>query len=200
MPEDVTTVDPVQTEPKQDDHPGLAHLGADDKTMVLRLRKENAERRTKNKELPSQIDDINAKISKEQEAKLVEDGKLKELLEKKEQELAELQGIKETNDEYEQTFKEQLEAAKKKLKPELVQLLNEESGLTIAKKLKWANQLMKENLARTASPDSKRPGGDAVEEDIKLSEYSGTEGRKKLVALKSSNPTKYQLILDLKNK
>lgn len=198
MSEETKTVEPeVKEEVKQENHEGLDHLSEQDKSKVLKLRKENAERRNENKELKKQLEEIQSTIQKQKEDKLIEDGKLQELLDEKSKELDSLKGVQEENATLKKHFEKQLEAATQKLSKEQQELI-EDSGWDIAKKLDWALRFSDKNISLKDSPDSKRPGDDTTK-TLDINEYRGPEGRKKLAALRRENPKKYELVMNLKN-
>ena len=182
---------------EQNDHPELSHLSDEDRNKVLSLRKEAADRRVKNKELTKELEAIKSKIQKAEEDKLIEDGKLKELLDEKQKQLDDLLSIKDENDKLKTHFEKQLEAAMKKIGKEQRELLDD-SGWDVAKKLEWALRFSDNNLSKNDSPDAARPGGEQVDKNIDLNEYKGPAGRRKLTALKTSDPKKYALIMNLK--
>jgi chromosome segregation ATPase len=186
----------VKEETKE--HEGLTHLSEEDKNKILRLRRESADRRTQIKELKEELNTIKTKTQKQEEDKLIEDGKLKELLDEKQKQLDELSGIKDENDKLKTHFEKQLEAATNKLSKEQQELIND-SGWDVAKKLEWALRFSDKTLSKNDSPDAKRPGGEQPE-SVDLSEYKGPEGRKKLAMLKFTNPAKYKLVMDLRKK
>jgi hypothetical protein len=164
---------------------------------IYELHKENAARRFKEKELQKELDSINAKIKKQDEAKLKEDGKLKELLEAKEKELEDLKKVKEQNKKYEKSFQTQLEAVLKKLSESQQTIINE-SGWSLDKKLTVANQFVTESKPQSVSVDAARPGGDGVIKNINLDDYKGKAGLEKLLRLRTSNPNLFKLVTELK--
>ncbi len=180
------------------EHPGLAHLTAEDQEMVVALRKESADKRIAARDAMAEL----AKIKEDQklaaEAKLVEDGKLKELLDAKEIELSELKGTKEKVDTYEKYFVDQLEAQMGKLTPIQKELI-EKSKMEVSEKLEWAIKLQEDGDAKKESPDSARPGGKAPTEKVNVADYQGPEGRSKLVLLKKTDPILYEAIIKAKN-
>jgi hypothetical protein len=185
----------VENESSNDDV--IENMSPKDATRIIKeLRKENANKRGDYKKLKEELDKLTAAQQAEKEEKLKEDGKLQELLEEKQKEIIELKSLKETNEEYENTFKEQLDAALKKLSPEQIELI-EDSNWTISKKLKWALKMSEKNMTLTASPGSERPGGDTIPKDINLDEYRGPKGRIKLAKLRPIDPKKYGMILDM---
>jgi chromosome segregation ATPase len=174
----------------------LAHLDDRTRSEIKALRREAADRRVKNKELNSELENLRTEQQKIKENKLKEDGKLNELLTEKEKELEELKPLKDKITDYEKHFTEQLETVKSKLDKPLQDLIDE-SGMPLAKKLKWALQLADQKRP-SSSPDSQRPGGEPTTADINMADYSGPSGRKKLVMLKNTNPTLYKQVMDLK--
>jgi chromosome segregation ATPase len=194
----------VKVEPKEEEvkdvsineHDGLSHLSEEDKKRVVELREENAKRRHRAKELEKELNEYKEEQQKIKEEKLKEDGKLQELLDAKQKEIDELKGLKETNEEYENTFKEQLEAIRKKLTKQQIDLIDD-SGWTISKQLKWALQMSENNKSLNDGPGSERPGGDIVPKNIDLNEYRGPKGRIKLASLKSADLKKYNIIMEM---
>lgn len=196
--EDINTGE--KKEPEKTEHPvldNLEHLTEKDKQVYEELRRENAKRRIRNKELEKEINDIQSKIKKQEENKLKEDGKLKELLEAKEKELEEMQPLKDELEQYKLLLSEQLEAELKKLPAKQRDLITE-STLSQVEKIKWAKTLSESVRTQGDSPDSARPGGDVPLPDIKLSDYEGPEGRKKLIEIRNTKPKLYDEILKLK--
>ena len=189
-------VDPASDENPESTNPGLEHLDETTRAEILKLRKESADKRVKNKELATQLEEIRVEQQKAKEAKLKEDGKLQELLTEKEQELESLLPLKEKVANYEKHLSEQLEAATAKLDDVQAEMIKE-SGWSIDKKLEYAIKLAGQ-VKPVNSPDSKRPGGDMPANDINLDEYSGPQGRVKLVALKQTNPKLYEQVMGMK--
>ena len=167
------------------------------KKEIIKLRRESAEKRVKNKDLQAQLDALNLKNKQEEEKKMAEDGRLKELLTNKEAEIESLKIEAAEKKLYEQTFTEQLDTILKKLPTSQRELIHE-SKMSLAEKVKWATRFESEGV-QTPGPDSRRPGGEAVEKEIKLTDYVGLEGQKRLIALRDTNPKLYQRILELKN-
>nr|BDD44689.1 hypothetical protein 19 [Legionellales bacterium] len=185
-------------EPKEDDGLEYREGATPEQKEIYRLHQENKTRRHKIKELEAETDKLKAEQKEREEAKLKEDGKLKELLEAKEKELEGLKGLKEENEQHKEFFTKQLETALDKLSETQKELIND-SEMSIPKKLEWALKLAGEKLSKIDSPDSRRPGGDAPEPDVDLEEYTGPEGRKKLLKLRDTNKDLYEKILELKN-
>jgi DNA repair exonuclease SbcCD ATPase subunit len=184
--------------PKTDSLP--EHYTEEDKQFIRELRKEAAEKRVKAKTVEDELNTLKAEIAKQEENKLKEQGRLQELLEKKESELERLTSIEEENNGYKQYFEEQLEEALKDL-TEVQKGILEDSNMDVQKKLKWAREMNKEGSGQVLpSPDSVRPGGKAPSEKINMADYEGPEGIKRLVALKYSNPTLFQTICAIKSK
>jgi len=185
------------TETVEDKNPALAHLSDKDKAEYLKLRDEAAAKRIKNKELNDELETLRTQIRKQTDEKLLEDGKLKELLDAKQTELDELLPIKEQYDEYNKYFEDQLEATLTTLAPGQKQLI-EESGWNVSKKLSWAQKFKDEIVNIADGIGSKRPGPDVDVKDIKLEDYEGQTGRAKLIALKTDNPKLFDTILSLR--
>ena len=185
------------TETVEEQNPALAHLSDKDKAEYLKLRDESAARRIKNRELNEELERLKSEISKQTEQKMLEDGKLKELLDTKQKELDELNPIREKFELYENYFTDQLEAILTTLTPGQRQLIDE-SGWDVAKKLSTAEMFRKEIVNIADGIGSKRPGPDVDVKDIKLEDYQGVEGRAKLIRLKNDNPKLYEQILSLR--
>jgi len=190
----------VKTETKQpeiepeNNHPGLSHLNEEDRKEILALRKEAADRRVKAKEIEQELNKMKREQQKREEERLIEEGKIKELLDVKEKEIETLVPLREKVSNYEQYFQDQLEIAMGKLTETQKEFIND-SDMTIEKKLKWAIKFSSEGLAPAAPPDSVRPGGKAPTEKINISEYLGPVGRIKLVELKKTNPNLFDAIV-----
>jgi chromosome segregation ATPase len=197
--EGVTPQGAVEPKTPEIEHPGIAHLSAEDQAEILNLRKEAADRRVKAKEVQSELESLKADIAAQKEAKLKEEGKLQELLDTKEKELAELSPLKDKVVNYEKYFQEQLEVAMESLTDTQKEFI-EDSNMEVEKKLKWALKLKDEGVTPAAPPDSVRPGGKAPTEKIDINEYKGPEGRTKLVELKRTNPIMYEAVIKEKNK
>jgi len=177
-------------------HPALEHLDDTTRNEILSLRNEAKERRLKTKELQKQLDELNAASEKAKQDKLIEEGKIQELLDERTKEVESLKPLAEKISEYEKQFETQLEAEVSKLNPEQQELINE-SGLPLIKKLNLAKSLSKQIEKPKDGPDSKRPGGDFNADDINLEDYKGKEGRIKLVKIKQDNPKKFEAIMTL---
>lgn len=178
-------------------HKGLE--GLDEKTIseVLKLRKENAGRRLRERDALEKLDKMEAEKKAAEEAKLLADGKLKELLTAKESEIEGLKTYKGKVEEYEEQFGKQLEAIVAKLSKDQQEMIND-SGWNVAKKLDWATRLAGQKGVLNG-PDSKRPDGTIVDiKNIKLEDYKGPEGRKKLGLLKTTDPNLYKSIMGLR--
>lgn len=187
----------TEEKPVEDKHQGLSHLNEEDREYILRLRNESKEYRLAKKELAEKLAEKERQESERKQKELEEQGRYKELLEEKEKEIERLKNLESENSEYKETFTEQLDTALKKLNAEQQELI-EDSGWSVNKKLKWALKMSDENKSKTDSPGSQRPGGDKAPTNIDLSEYKGPSGRKKLAALRNTNPKLYQQILDLR--
>lgn len=188
---------PDDAEKKTDEnkHEGLSHLSPEDQAKILELRNESKKYRLEKKQLAEQLSKLEQESQARKEKELEEQGKFKELLAEKEKELEALKKIKADNEEYENTFKEQLETAMKKLSAEQIELI-EDSEWPVSKKLKWAIKLSDENRSRKDTPGVQRPGGEIAPNNIDLKEYSGPKGRIKLAALRNTNPKLWQQIMD----
>jgi len=166
---------------------------------IFELHRENSARRRKSKDLEQELNSIKDNLKKQDEDKLIEQGKLKELLDKKEMELADLKGVKAENDNYLKAFEKQYDTIKKGLTKEQIELLDE-SEWPLSKKLEWAERFSKQGKTQSAAPDNARPGGTGEIKNIDIAEYSGPDGRVKLAKLRVTNPDKAKLIMELKNK
>ncbi len=168
-----------------------------DQREIRKLKDENAQRRIKNTALEKAISEKEAIDKKAADQKLIDDGKLQEVIDSQGTELSSLKEVKEKNDTYEKYFSDQLEAQLKTLSETHVALINE-SNMTTSEKLKWAIKLSETGSVDANSPDSTRPGGQVVNPDINLEDYQGNSGRKALIQLKNTNPKKYEMVLKLK--
>lgn len=198
-PQTVETVEENKTEEVNADHPGLAHLSDDDKQLILQLRDEAAKKRLKAKEAMTELEKLKAEKKASEEQKMIEDGKLKELLEARESELKELTPLKDKVSSYEAFFESELEQNLKELPEAQAELINA-TKMDVAKKLEWAKKLQKEVNGLKPTIDSVRPGGKAPEDKIDMSEYIGLEGQRKLVNLSKTNRPLYDAIIKEKNK
>lgn len=166
---------------------------------IYRLNRENAARRIKAKELQQQLDEINAQASKQEDARMVEEGKLKEVLDKREKELESLRSVKSENEAYKAHFEKMLEDKLSTIDQQKADLITK-SNMTLKEKVEMASMLSQESkaLEQSNSPDSTRPGGEVPSEPIDLDQYTGPQGRSNLIRLQVSNPKKYQQVLELK--
>jgi hypothetical protein len=187
-----------ETQAKEENkHPGLDHLDEATKSEILSLRKEAKDRRLKYKELSAEFEKMKDENAKSKEAKLIEEGKIQELLEERTKELEELKPLRDKLNTYETQFEAQLEAIVSKLSKDQQELISE-SGWDIAKKLTWANKLAEQAKVVSNGPDSKRPGGDINADDVNLDDYTGPQGRIKLAKLKLENPKKWETVMSLR--
>lgn len=195
------TIEAVQEEQTQETtesnkHPGLDHLDDNTRNEILSLRNEAKDRRLKNKDLQKELEELKSIVNKAKEDKMIEEGKLQELLGEKEKELESLKPLAEKVAAYEKQFETQLDAVVSKLTPEQQELIND-SGWSLDKKLTWATKLAEQIPLTPNGPDSKRPGGDQTNiDDINLDDYRGPQGRKRLAMLKHTNPKQYDKILN----
>jgi hypothetical protein len=183
-------------ETTEDKHQALSHLDDVTRNEILSLRNEAKERRLKSKELQKQLDEMKAVQDKANEQKLIDEGKIKELLEERTKELDSLKPLVEKVQTYEQQFETQLEAVVSKLSSEQQDLIKE-SGLPLTKKLNLANSLIKQVDVKPNGPDSKRPGGEINVDDVNLDDYKGKEGRIKLSQIRQNNPKKFEAIMNM---
>jgi len=186
------------TEEKEVEHPGLSHLSEEDKSAIIALRKENADKRVKAKAAIEELEQLKEEKRLNDEAKMLEDGKLKELLESKDKELKSLKPLEDKVTSYEGYFIAQLEEVMKEL-PETQRELISSTDMDVAKKLEWSQKLIKEVNGLKPIPDSVRPGGKAPEDKIDMSEYIGLDGQRKLVNLSKTNRPLYDAIIKQKN-
>jgi len=196
-----TTVETVEEKKTEEvkEHAGLSHLPEEDRKMIIDLREEAARKRIKAKEATSELETLKAEKKASEEQKMVEDGKLKELLDSKEVELKELSPLKDKVTSYEAYFTGQLEEQLKEL-PDTQRELIESTNMDVAKKLEWVQKLQKEVNGLKPTIDSVRPGGNAPDEKIDMKEYIGIEGQRKLVNLSKTNRPLYDAIIKEKNK
>ncbi len=207
MPE--PTVETVAKEIKREEPVGVDipkkesslpdHYTEEDKAFIKSLRTEAADNRVKKNEVQKELDGIKEQIQKQNEAKLKEDGKLQELLDAKELELADLSSVRDENESFKKYFTDQLEVELSKLTEMQRELIND-TKMDIEKKLKWAKKLQEQDGALKAPPDGARPGGKAPTEKINVADYIGPEGQRKLVELSRTNPTLFEAIIKEKNK
>ena len=149
---------------QEDKHAALRAQSADQLVEYIeRLRDENKTTRLKAAEYEKKLADEAAARKVEEEKKLVDDGKLKELLTVKEKEIAALKAIEEKNKSYEGFFSKQLEEKLKTLSETQREMITD-SGQDLAKKLEWADKL---NAERGIGTDS--PGGTPSRKDSSLS-------------------------------
>lgn len=190
----------VEPKSPKEEHPGIAHLDDETREAIIALRKENAEKRVKAKEVQSELENLRADLKRREEEEMRQQGKLQELLEAKESELKELSPLKEEVESYKKYFQEQLDAEMDKLTDDQKELI-EDTNMDIQKKLKWARKLNESGLSQVEKPpDSVRPGGKAPSQKVDIAEYLGPEGQRKLVELQKSNPILFEAVIKEKEK
>jgi len=143
-----------------------------------------------------------AKLKSIEEAQLIDDGKLKELLASKDDELESLKGMKLENEQYQEIFKAQYEEVSTDL-PENLRNIVENSGKSIAGKLEMSKTLIAEfGVKSNESPASERGGSyqttqsdDTIIADFK-NEKNGIKKMEKLQEIKSKLPHLYKQLLN----
>jgi len=196
---DEATVETVEEEKVEQKHEGLSHLGEEDQKLILALRQESADKRIKAKDALAELATLKEEKRIADENKLIEDGKLKELLDSKVAELKELTPLKDKMASYETYFEGQLEQALKDL-PATQRELVEATKMDVAQKLEWSQKLIKEVNGLKPTIDGSRPGGTAPDEKIDMKDYLGKENQVKLVNLSKTNRPLYDAIIKEKNK
>jgi hypothetical protein len=192
------TVETVE-KPVEDKHAGLSHLSEEDRSAILALREEAAERRIKAKSAMAELEKLKTEKQEMEEAKMKEQGMLKELLEKKENELKSYSSIKDEHTAMRDYFNSKLEEKIKELPEVQRELIMSNDKMNVAQKLDWTEKLLKEVNGLKPIPESVRPGGKAPDEKINMEDYSGPEGRRKLVNLSKTNPVLFEAIVKQKN-
>jgi hypothetical protein len=129
----------------------------------------------------------------ENEKKLEEEGKFKELLEAKEKRLSELEGVNEKLQRHEERAKKKIEEVIKELPDSFKNLILKFDG-DLDEKLSYAEELKKELGKKTSSPASERPGGGAAPEitiDMINNEKDIVKKMEMMTILKQTMPQEY---------
>lgn len=156
---------------------------------INKIQDENARSRINNKELKENLkagNDAIEALKKIEDGKLADEGKYKELLDAKDEELAEFKTDKTLLGQYEAVFQKNLDDELKGLGESTIKMINE-SGKSVVEKLEMTQAIKKEAGLNTNSPGGERPGAASGTkgEDAILKEYnSETDKLKKVKLLK----------------
>ena len=147
------------------------------------------------KSLKKRFDELEAERKKNEDAKLLEEGKYKDLLESKEKELTELQGAAEERDGYREFFEKKLESTLEGLTDLQKKAVNGFNG-TISEKLEMAEEFKGTvSTPSASSPGSSRPSANN-DYNFDISEYLGPDGAQKRYRLKFTDEKKYQKVME----
>jgi len=133
---------------------------------IKKLRNENAQKINNGaKDEFNRLKELEQTYRQEQEAKLKEEGRYKELLEAQTEKINSLTAYEEKVQKYETYFETQLEEAKKGLSEGLIEVVNNSTG-SPADKLNLVSKLKAEMGQVSNSPGSDRPAGGATAGDV----------------------------------
>lgn len=133
---------------------------------IKKLRNENAQKiNNGTRDDYKRLQELEQTYKQEQEAKLKEEGRYKELLEQQTEKINNLTAYEEKVKKYESYFETQLEDAKKGLSEGLIEVVNNSTG-SPADKLALVSKLKSEMGQVTNSPGSDRPAGGATAGDV----------------------------------
>ena len=133
---------------------------------IKKLRNENAQKINNGaKDEFNRLKELEQTYRQEQEAKLKEEGRYKELLEAQTEKINNLTAYEEKVQKYETYFETQLEEAKKGLSEGLIEVVNNSTG-SPADKLNLVSKLKAEMGQVSNSPGSDRPAGGATAGDV----------------------------------
>ena len=133
---------------------------------IKKLRNENAQKiNNGTRDDYKRLQELEQTYRQEQEAKLKEEGRYKELLEQQTEKIINLTAYEEKVKKYESYFEAQLEDAKKGLSEGLIEVVNNSNG-SPADKLVLVSKLKAEMGQVTNSPGSDRPAGGATAGDV----------------------------------
>lgn len=145
------------------------------------------------KSLKSELTEFKTAQEKAKEEKLIEDGKLQELLDAKEEQLKELNPYKGEAEQYRNYFEKKLETAKEGLSEVQIKAVDGFNG-SLSEKLSMAEEFKGSIPNRTSSPGSERPGANNKTSSFNVNDYRGIEGKRKLNSLYDTDRDLYNEI------
>ncbi len=197
MPDKTIEIDKNDTEEIKTEEikKGIDRFSEESQTYIKELREESKTARLKLKE----IEDKNADAVK---LKLVEDGKLQELIEAQNTELETYKGIKETNDKNNEYFNKILETEVDGLSESIKEMILSSDKLTV-EKIEMAKKIKSEQGTKSSSIGSESIGSitTTVQDDSVAKEFRDLKTSKErsayMMQLEATNP---ELLKKLKEK